>query len=828
MSFFTDNIRTGASGAADDFTIERSLRFESGTSDKLTRTFGTNTSDTTKTIAFWIKRAKLGAYMSMVSTAVSGFVEGRVQFDNNDRLQVTDRDSGSGSSDINKVTTRQFRDPHAWYHIVVAYDTTNSTAADRIKIYVNGVRETDFSTDTDPAQNYATSFFRSSADNYIGVNNNSSDFFSGYLTEITFIDGQALTPSSFGETNSDTGQWNPIDTSGLTYGNNGFRLNFEDNSSTTAATQGKDISGNGNNFTPNGFGATNVDAVKDTPTNNFCTLSPITDAGAVYGSGTLSEGSLRYTGGSSNRSIAGTFGISHTDTTGYYFEARILTGNQANRLFVGIGYTSTNWTSTDARGANDDSWVLRNGDGVFIHNSSVDGETTGAGALSIGDIIQIAVKGNKIWVGKNNTYFFSGDPAGDSNPKFSDIASTWTPVADVMTSNQVQFNFGQDSSFSNYVTAQGNTDGNGHGDFYYAPPTGFFALCTANLPEPTILKGDQYFDIATWAGNDGSQTISSLGFQPDLVWIKATDRAENHFWTDSVRGAGKSLASNVSSAETDNSSKFTGFTSSGFTMNTTDNEINGGGVNYVSWNWAAGTAFSNSAGSNSATIASSGSVNTTAGFSIVSYVGNATRDQLVYHGLNAAPKWFLVKRRDGDNWIMYHGESVDSNPQQYYYEFQNQDAIKGANDAFMWDDIVPDSNNFGIYSDGAVNNNGSNIIAWVWSEVEGFSKFGHFTGNGNANGAYIHCGFTPRFVIVKNNNQGFNTVIQDTKRSPGYIESKKLCPDSTASEATANDGFDILSHGFKMRTSDAGTNASGSRYVFMAFASNPFKYARAR
>ena len=827
MPFF-DPIRIGASGAEDAFEVQRSLRFESGTSDKLTRTFGTNTSNTTKTIAFWIKRAKLGSFMSMFSTTASGFIEGRIQFTNDDKLQYTDRDSGSGSTDIQKITTRQFRDPHAWFHIVVAIDTTQSTADNRVKIYVNGVQETDFSSSTNPSQNYATSFFRSSADNYIGVNNSSSDFFSGYLGEITFIDGQALTPSSFGEFDSDTGQWNPIDTSGLTYGNNGFRLNFEDNSSTTASTQGKDISGNGNNFTPSGFGGTNVDAVKDTPTNNFCTLSSITDAGAVYGNGTLSEGSLRYTGGSSNRSIAGTFGISHTDTTGYYFEARILSGNQANRLFVGIGYTSTNWISTDARGANDDSWVLRNGDGVFIHNSSVDGETTGAGALSVGDIIQIAVKANKIWVGVNNTYLFSGNPAGDSNPKFSDIAATWTPVADVMTSNVVQFNFGQDSSFSNFVTAQGNTDGNGNGDFYYAPPTGFFALCTANLPEPTILKGDQYFDIATWAGNDGSQTISSLGFQPDLVWIKATDRAENHFWTDSVRGAGKSLASNVSSAETDNSSKFTGFTSSGFTMNSTDNEINGGGVNYVSWNWAAGTAFSNSAGSNSATIASSGSVNTTAGFSIVSYVGNATRDQLVYHGLNAAPKWFLVKRRDGDNWIMYHGESFDSNPQRYYYEFQNQDAVKGANDAFMWDDIVPDSNNFGIYSDGAVNNNGSNIIAWVWSEVAGFSKFGHFIGNGNANGAYVHCGFTPRFVIVKNNNQGFNTVIQDPKRSPGNIANKKLCPDSTAAEASANDGFDILSHGFKMRTSDAGTNANGSRYVFMAFASNPFKYARAR
>lgn len=472
MALF-DTIRAGASGVADTgFTVQRSLRFDDGSSHKLTRTFGTNTSNTTKTIAFWVKRSHLGTFQSIFATTSSGFIEGRVQFDNDDRLRVTDRDAGSGSSDINKVTDRKFRDVTAWYHIVVAYDTTNGTAADRVKIYVNGSQETDFSTDTNPAQSYATSSFRSSADNFIGANN-TTDFFDGYLAEITFIDGQALTPSSFGETDSDTGQWNPIDTSGLTFGNNGFRLNFEDNSSTTASTQGKDISGNGNNFTPSNFGATNVDAVKDTPTNNFCTLSSITDAGALFGSSTLSKAGLRYTGGSSNRTIASTFSISHTDTTGYYFECKIISGNTANRNFVGIGYTSTNWINNDARGANDDSWVLRNGDGVFIHNSSVDGETSGAGALSVGDIIQIAVKGNKIWVGKNNTYLFSGNPAGDSTPKFSDIASRWTPVMDLMTSNVNQFNFGQDSSFSGAVTAQGNTDGNGHGDFYYTPPTGF-------------------------------------------------------------------------------------------------------------------------------------------------------------------------------------------------------------------------------------------------------------------------------------------------------------------------------------------------------------------
>jgi len=820
MALF-DTIRAGASGASE-FEIERSLRFDEGTEQHIAMTYSSASNRRTMTLSLWIKRANFDT-QSIFDAFQNDSNRTRIFFTDQHNIQFFSR---VNNSDNSIITTGKFRDPTSWMHLVVAIDTTQSTASNRVKIYINGVQQ---ETNSDyPGQN-TDLFFSNSVIHRFGLagdDQGNEDAYDGYMAEINYIDGQQLTPSSFAETDTITGQWNPIDTAGLTFGTNGFRLQFLDNSGTSDTTLGKDTSGNSHNFNPFTFGT--GDAVKDTPSNNFCTLNSVNDAGKAFGNGTLSESGLRYTGGSSNRSIGSTFGIRHTDTQGYYFEARIISGNQANRLFVGIGYTSTNWISTDARGANDDSWVLRNGDGVFIHNSSVDGETTGAGALSVGDVIQIAVKGSKIWVGKNGSYFFSGNPSGDSTPKFSDIASTWTPVADVMTSNVVQFNFGQDSSFSNTITAQGNTDANGHGDFSYAPPTGFLALCSKNLPEPTILQGDQYFDIATWAGNDGSQTISSLGFQPDLVWIKATDRAENHFWTDSVRGAGKSLPSNVSAAETDNSSKFTGFTSSGFTMNTTDNEINGGGVNYVSWNWAAGTSFSNSAGSNSATIASSGSVNTTAGFSIVSYVGNATRDQLVYHGLNAAPKWFIVKRRDGDNWIMYHGESFDSNPQRYYYEFQNQDAVKGANDAFMWDDIVPDSNNFGIYSDGAVNNNGSNIIAWVWSEVAGFSKFGHFIGNGNAEGAYVHCGFTPRFVMVKNNNQGFNTVIQDTKRSPNNVAAKKLCPDSTAAEASGNDKYDILSNGFKMRTSDAGTNASGSRYVFMAFASNPFKYARAR
>ena len=181
-----------------------------------------------------------------------------------------------------------------------------------------------------------------------------------------------------------TNQWVPIEYEG-TFGTNGYHLDFSDN--TNNAAIGTDRSGNGNDWTPVNI-ASSHDVVLDTPTNNFCTLSPIADARDAYGSSTIGNANLRYTGGSSNRTVASSFGINPSDSKGYYFESKIISGNQANRLFVGIGYTSTNWVSTDARGANSDSWVLRNGDGVFIHNSSVDGETTGAGALSVGDIIQ--------------------------------------------------------------------------------------------------------------------------------------------------------------------------------------------------------------------------------------------------------------------------------------------------------------------------------------------------------------------------------------------------------------------------------------------------------
>ena len=209
--------RMGASSAGA-YEIEKSLRFHSSDSTKLTRTFGTNSSDTTKTLSFWMKRTKLGTYQKPFATTTSGYIESYIRINNDDTLQFEDRDSSSGSTDGRLVTNRKFRDTLSWYHIVLTIDTGNGTAGDRVRIYVNGVRETSFSSTTNPVSTYSSQFFRSSVDNFIGAGDS---YFDGYLAEFNFIDGQVLDASSFGETNALTGQWIPKKYEG-TYGTEGF------------------------------------------------------------------------------------------------------------------------------------------------------------------------------------------------------------------------------------------------------------------------------------------------------------------------------------------------------------------------------------------------------------------------------------------------------------------------------------------------------------------------------------------------------------------------------------------------------------------------------
>ena len=283
--------------------IERSLRFSAGSSPKLTRTFGNHTSGTTKTISFWMKRGSLGATEGMQNifcTALSGYIEGRLRINSDDTLQFEDRDSSGGTSDGRRQTTAKLRDVTAWYHIILALDSTQGTEADRAKIYINGTQAA-ISADRTISQNYSFSFMRSSAENYIGEGTNEGSHFDGYLAEVNFIDGQALGPEYFGFTEFQTGAWKPRGYDG-TYGNNGFRLDFLDK--TNNQTLGLDKSGRGNHFATNNFSSVH-DTLIDTPTNNFCVFNQLNKTNDA----SVTDGNLIMTQSSNDESVTGTFPI---------------------------------------------------------------------------------------------------------------------------------------------------------------------------------------------------------------------------------------------------------------------------------------------------------------------------------------------------------------------------------------------------------------------------------------------------------------------------------------------------------------------------------------
>ena len=564
MSFY-DAIRVGASGAAD-FEVQRSLRFNSGDSTHLTRTPSSATNRQTFTFSFWVKLVTIGTVTYLFECGDSD--------NNGERLYIrldTDSSFSVGEKSIYRlITTQKLRDPSAWYHIVFAVDTTNSTADNRNRLYINGEEVTSFGTRNNFSVNYNTGVNNNSLHNW-GRSNIDSNYPNAYLAEINFIDGQQLTPSSFAETNSETGQWVPIDTSGLTFGTNGYRLKFADNSGTTATTLGKDSSGNGNNFTPNNFsvaaGAGN-DSLEDTPTNNFCTLNSIALGQGNEQRATLSNGNLDFTESSSNnRTAVSTFGLK---TGKWYFE-----------------FLSTN-TGTFSIGWHD----MENNQGSFYRNNGSysssfgGGGTSGYASWTTNDIVGVAIDfdSGKIWYAKNNTWQ-SGDPATGNSP-----TNTFTTGLTLHTEAFTDNSSGTKSGSFNY----------GQRPFTYTPPTGYKSICSANLPDPTIKLPNKHFDTVLYSGDGNStRTFSNvLEFQPDWFWTKVRNGNYAHLLYDSVRGAGqlKSLASQsdgVEGNELDNTTYgyLNSFDANGFSVtkgSAGTNFFNESGKNYVNWIWNAG------------------------------------------------------------------------------------------------------------------------------------------------------------------------------------------------------------------------------------------------
>jgi len=564
---------------------------------------------------------------------------------------------------------------------------------------------------------------------------------------------------------------------------------------------------------------------------NFATLNPVDFQGAI--SSFLSNGNLKAnTGANVDAHCGGTLGINaDTDTQGYYYEVRIesRSNNQAVGWTRNIYYTGSYGASANQ------SYVMANGKGagagdIFNLNSS---STSFRQSFSDGDIVGVAIKGGKLWFAKNNTYINSGNPAGDSGEAISGATGTLVPVWYVAGggTNTQYFNFGQDSTFGGAITAGGNADENGFGDFKYAPPTGFLALCSGNLPisddiDPAQTDDDypgKQFNVVTWTGNSTNDRAISLDMAPDLVVIKERGAANNWYWYDSNRGASVGLFSNLNQAEATDTSELKSFTSTGFTLGT------GGGTNnnndtYCGWGWRAngGTTTSFSAGGNQ--LAGTYQANTKSKFSIITYTGSGSANSEVLHGMSATPNFIIFKARNDTHWWgVYHKSGGTVNTGYDSLLYLNSDNALASGQAV---NIVPDSTKIVMSGNEQINRSSSyNYVMYAWADVEGMQKFGTYEGNGNADGPFVYTGFRPRMVFCKSTETNEAWVVADTARSTFNVVDKITKWNNSNTEASGSTfAIDIVSNGFKIRTSWSGWNESGKPLIYGAWADVPFKY----
>ena len=455
------------SAVGGGFDVANSLRFNSGSSDYLNRTFGTPTSSQTWTLSFWIKRCKIGSATEFVFNTDGGNEEDRLQFSSSDTLTWFEQNSGGGT--VAELTTSQkFRDVSAWYHIVVARDSTQGTSSNRIKLYVNGSQVTALGTATYPSQN-DSSRWNTAVAHEIGARNGGT-FVNLYMSEVVFIDGQQLAPTSFGEFDEDSGIWKPIDVSGLTFGNNGFYLDFEDSSSL-----GNDSAGS-NNWTVNNFTA--IDQSTDTCTNNFATMNFLSGS---FSNNTLTEGNLLITVTSGWRWKPSTIAPSSGK---WYAEFKPTSGG--NIYTVPGAVPQVSWDSIDGETIGTGAGGENKSVGYSYDGNVIKGNSTvySGSSYTTNDIIGVAMDLDnfKIYFSKNGTFQNSGNPAsgatGTGAVSLDSSLTDWS-LSPSAAGSAMACNYGS----APYAISSGNADGNGFGNFEYAVPSGYFALCSKNLAE---------------------------------------------------------------------------------------------------------------------------------------------------------------------------------------------------------------------------------------------------------------------------------------------------------------------------------------------------------
>ena len=813
--------------------IERSLKFHDGDSAYLSRTPGSAGNRKTFTFSCWFKRSTLGtqsgAFLKAGDAASNYF---KINIANDHKIYVLATISG-GYTEYWR-SAQLFRDIAGWTHLVLRWDTTQGTAADRVRVYINGT-QMGTSSYSAPTQDL-DGFVNNTVQHEIGSDSGNSQYWDGYMAEVNLVDGLSLDPSSFGFLGGQTNVWLPRRYTG-SYGTNGFRLDFNDNSSTAAL--GIDKSPNGNDFTANNFSVSSGvgnDSVIDSPTNNFCTWNSSFGNPSNYLVPT--EGNLQSNGVSGNNHLRQqSTMVLHSGK--WYCELKMVSGYSSADPTIRMGICTPN---AGHRASNNDHMYYENSNNFAtvmysVHHGTVyeviaNSSTTKISSLTTlanGDVMGVALDldNDKFYVSKNGTFFSNGtgtqDPVTGANPLYSGGILTsrkdldgFVIAAGLYSDKVVTADFGQ----------QG---------FAYTPPTGFKAISSKNFvpSTPAFRNPRKHFHILTYTGNStNNRAITDLGFSPDLVWIKRRSGGnQSPFWVSrgiTISDSGGTgnvgpLAPDQTYAQSNTSTDggFASFDIDGFTLgkgNSTANadapyqRNNADSATYVAWCWKAGgaTTVANTDGS----IASAVSVNKEAGFSIVTYTGT-NGNGTFGHGLGKAPKWIVIRRLDtASSWVVYH-ESIGNTKRLTLDGASGSSSSSG-----WWNNTSPTSTTVSVGTDAGHNGSTDGYVAYCWTDVPGFSKFGSYVGNGDGNGQYVYLGFRPAYILIKREATE-SWIIADYKRNSNdrtSLADSYILANGNGAESTGII-YDLVQNGVKFQSSSQ--NESGAVYYYAAFADSP-------
>ena len=850
------NAIPSAAAAADfySYQINQSCRFD-GSSSVLTKTWGASATDDDKfAISVWVKGHHTdGTWGVIASSAQSELMSLYVQARSDSDAHAIGYYTGNGGN--NAASLALGRDVSAWRHIVMIYDSSQGAGADRLKIYNNGEHWTTGSTtywgDIDnngyPDQNTDGGWGLNGNANEIGryQYNGTGDYY-GYMADFVSIDG-AASISDFGETKN--GVWIAKDPSGLTFGNNGFWLDFA-----SSGDLGNDVSGNNNDWSAAGLST--HDQIKDSPTfnsdsngGNFSTLNPLSTLGPTFSEGNLRADADTYwltyyatmnipktgkwyaeccTPSISGPDASFPMGIQAADKTEYLGSK---TGS-GNPQYIGM--------QTATAGEGYSIYTHANGTYTKKYSNNIDADTTLASAVN-DDVYQIAIDmdNNKLWFGKNGTWDGANPATGGSETYAITAGKEWIMGGSASDTEYHIWNFGNDSSFAGVLTSGSDnaSDATGYGDFYETPPTDFLALCSGNLPTPAADPAsdegpNKYFQNILYTGNSGNDITVNTNFAADWIWAKSRSHGDNWYAMDSTRGYGgsKNLSSNTNGAE-----GYNGGDAANMDITTTDTtiQIEGGDwctntYTYVAelWKVNGGATSTNDEGSEDSTV----QVDADRGISILTYTGTGSA-ATIGHGLGVAPSFIIVKDRtsgSSNNWAVYHA-GLATDPETDYLLLD--DTAAAADDSTYWNDTAPTTDVFSIGTNADVNTNTNTYVAYAFANKEGFSKFGVYEGNGNADGSFVYTGFKPSLLALKRIDGLGSWLVSDSARRPFNDGTYRELYWNSASEeqtgADSHDGVDYLSNGFKLKATNAGANGAGNYYVYIAFAKNPFKYATA-